>query len=172
MRSRILRCCFPLVALAAFCAVAAPAAAKPLENAKRWSAHLLVEGKSRICYVHGEPATTRGKYKQRGPVFVQITHRPAEKVRDEVGFTAGYTHRKDSEVIIDIDGRRYSLFTERDTAWAREAKTDRALVRAMVQGRTMTVSGTSTRGTKTTDTYSLLGFTKVYRAAKKACRIK
>ena len=33
----------------------------------------------------------------------------------------------------------------------------------------MIVQGTSSRGTKTTDTYSLIGFTKAYRAIADAC---
>ena len=39
----------------------------------------------------------------------------------------------------------------------------------MRKGRTMVVTGTSTRGTLTTDTYSLSGFTKASRAIAKAC---
>jgi len=39
----------------------------------------------------------------------------------------------------------------------------------MRAGLTMVVKGTSSRGTLTTDTYSLRGFTAAYDAMQKAC---
>jgi hypothetical protein len=39
-----------------------------------------------------------------------------------------------------------------------------------VKGAAMVVVGTSERGTKTTDTYSLKGFTAAYGAISKACK--
>ena len=137
-----------------------------------WSAHMIIEGKARVCYIHGEPIHKRGKYKKRGPVFVQIAHRPLERTRNEVGFTAGYTYRKESEARVVIDRQRFVLFTDRETAWSRDAKSDTALVKAMMRGRRMRVRGSSARGTVTTDTYSLLGFTKAYRAIGKACGVR
>ena len=71
-----------------------------------------------------------------------------------------------------IDRQRFVLFTDRETAWSRDAKSDTALVKAMMRGRRMRVRGTSARGTVTTDTYSLLGFTKAYRAIGKACGVR
>ena len=47
---------------------------------------------------------------------------------------------------------------------------DRAIVAAMKAGRQMIVRGTSTRGTLTTDTYSLSGFSAALAAIDKACK--
>ena len=44
------------------------------------------------------------------------------------------------------------------------------LVRAMKSGNRMVVYGTSSRGTKTTDTYSLSGFTAMKKRIDKACK--
>lgn len=49
---------------------------------------------------------------------------------------------------------------------------DRKLVKAMKAGSKMVVVGYSSRGTKTTDTYSLSGFTAAYNAISKACNTK
>jgi hypothetical protein len=68
-----------------------------------------------------------------------------------------------------IDGKQFSLFTDDDTAWGGDARTDSALVTAMKAGTSMTVRGTSARGTLTTDTYSLAGFTAAHAAIDKAC---
>lgn len=148
------------------------AAPKQLGSFGPWSAHALVEAAGKTCYMYGEPKSSTGKYTRRDQTFIQITHRPAEGARNQVSVTAGYTYRRDSEVDIDIDGRTFAMFTDRDTAWAREKRDDAALVAAMKAGRAMIVRGTSTRGTITTDTYSLKGFTAAHALIGKACGVK
>lgn len=162
-----------------FMALSAAAGAPPVLAAPKklgafgpWSAHALVEAAGKTCYMYGEPKSSTGKYKRRDQTFIQITHRPAEGARNQVSVTAGYTYRRDSEVDVDIDGRSFALFTDRDTAWARERRDDAALVAAMKAGRAMIVRGTSARGTLTTDTYSLKGFTAAHTAIGKACGVR
>lgn len=145
---------------------------KDLGTFKRWSALLLVDKKNRICYLHGIPEKSSGKYKKRGDTYVQVTHRAGSKIRNEVSVTAGYRYRKGGRVTLDIDGRKFVLFTQGDTAWAGDKKSDNSLVAAMRAGRSMIVRGTSSRGTLTTDRYSLSGFTAAHKAINKACRKK
>lgn len=176
-RSRILRTAVLGCLVAAITATAAAPAAmaaepKPLGTYKAWSAYLLKERKKLICYLHSEPAKQVGKYKKRGDTFLQVSHRPADKVRNEISLTSGYTYKKDSDVRIEIDGAKFSLFTDRDGAWARDSKTDTRLVRAMMKGKRMVVRGVSSRGTETTDTYRLSGFTAAHKAMSKACKVK
>ncbi len=160
-------------ALLMLAATAAPAAEpKRIGGSDPWGAYQAGNGKKRVCFVHGAPGESRGKYKRRGKTYLQISHRPAEKVRNVASITAGYIYKKNSRVDVVIDKRKYSLFTHGDTAWAEDGKTDRAIVRALIKGRKMTVKGRSTRNTLTTDTYNLNGFTKAYKAASKACGIK
>ena len=67
-----------------------------------------------------------------------------------------------------MDGRS-SICSQRahgDTAWA-VPEQEAGLVEAMKEGHEMTVEGLSTRGTVTTDTYSLSGVTAAL--AKAAC---
>ena len=153
-------------------AATALGATKSLGRFEKWSAHLLTEKKTRICFVYGEPAKKIGQYTKRGAVFVQISHRPRANVINEVGFTAGYVYKKDSDAVVEIDGKKFTLFTHKDGAWASDAKSDKALVQAMMKGRRMIIRGMSIRGTKTVDTYSLIGFTRAHQAIGKACKIK
>lgn len=148
-----------------------PARAKPVGSFGAWSAYALNEKAGRLCYLSAVPGKSSGKYAKRGDIFMQITHRPP-RVRNEVSVIAGYTYQADSGVEVEIDGKKFELFTSRDTAWSRDAKGDAALVRAMRAGATMIVRGTSSRGTLTTDTYSLAGFTKGHNAITKACGLK
>lgn len=133
-----------------------------------WTAMSAGTGKDRVCYVASAPQKELGDYTQRGDTFVLVSHRPGENVRDVVEVRAGYTYKPDSEVAVNIDGKKYSLFTDADSAWARD-DLDRRLAAAMKAGREMIITGTSSRSTVTTDTYSLSGFTAAYNAAAKAC---
>lgn len=152
--------------------VAHAAEPKVIGSFKSWSAHLFDEKKGRVCYLHGVPRKSVGKYTKRGEVYLQVTHRPAAKTRNEVSITAGYGHKKGSDVKAAIDGKTFVLFTETDTAWVGDATSDAQLVAAMRAGRTMVVTGISARGTSTKDTYSLAGFTAAHKAISKACRVK
>ena len=93
---------------------------------------------------------------------------PGDKVTNQVQFTAGYTFKKGSAVRVAIGKRAFELFTNADTAWARNRKDDAALVRAMRSGAQMIVTGVSSRGTKTKDTYSLSGISAAHKAIGKA----
>ena len=71
-----------------------------------------------------------------------------------------------------IGKRKFELFTSGDSAWARNKKDDANIVRAMRSGAKMIVTGVSSRGTKTKDTYSLSGISAAHRAIGKACKVK
>ncbi len=125
-----------------------------------------------VCYMGAEPKKAEGKYKLRDQPYVFVSHRPKEKSIGVVRIIAGYTYKPESEVEVAIGDKSFRLFTKGGDAWARDARTDRVLVAAMKAGKVMVVKGTSGRGTLTTDTYSLAGFTAAFAAIGKACRVR
>ena len=137
-----------------------------------WRAFSFGDGGSKVCYMHAVPQNSEGDYTQRGDTYIQVTHRPAEKTVNVVNVVAGYSYKPGSEAEVEIDGNKHMLFTNGDGAWARDGKTDAALVAAMKAGNTMIVRGTSTRGTLTIDGYSLKGFTAAHNAIDKACGVR
>jgi invasion protein IalB len=145
---------------------------KPIGNFGTWEAYAGKEKTSSVCYMGSEPRKARGKYKHRGQTLVVITHRPAEKSTNVVNIQAGYQYRKRSSVQLIIDGATFDMFTDGGNAWAADANTDAALVRAMRAGSTMVVQGMSSRGTVTTDTYSLKGFSAAHNTMSTACKVK
>ncbi|MBL29514.1 MAG: hypothetical protein CMM50_18440 [Rhodospirillaceae bacterium] len=126
-----------------------------------------------VCYIYSFPKSEEGDYTRRGPAYVQVTRRVATGAKDVVSFEAGYPYDQDSNVTVSVDGgNRFELFTHPqtpETAWAPDDSTDKALVEAMRKGVKMTVRGRSSRGTDTSDSYSLLGFTDAHQAIAKAC---
>ncbi len=160
--------------LAALLLLAAPAAKaqgiERLGDFGDWSAFKFFEDGNPACYMASQPIKDEGDYTRRGDIYALVTHRPAENRRDEVSFLAGYTFKDDSTVEVTIGSLKKQLFTKGDSAWAADSETDGELVQAMVRGNRMIVKGISSRGTTTTDTYSLSGFTKAHRTISEACK--
>lgn len=137
-----------------------------------WGAQTFTEGKNTGCSMWSQPTKDEGQYSKRGAIYAYVTHRPWDKRVNEVSISAGYAFKDDSTVQVRIGGQKFTLFTDGETAWSRSPKEDKSLVDAMRRGNSMIVSGVSSRGTQTTDTYSLTGFTKAYEAISKACNVE
>lgn len=135
-----------------------------------WSAFTFVEDGKKVCFMASQPQKAEGNYSKRGEVFALVTHRPQDNSFDVVSFVAGYTYKKNSDVTVTIDSRKFTLFTHSDTAWTPDAGTDKSLTSALQSGSKMVVKGSSTRGTTTSDTYSLKGTGSAYEAISAACK--
>ncbi|MDG2206056.1 MAG: invasion associated locus B family protein [Alphaproteobacteria bacterium] len=136
-----------------------------------WEAFTDRESGKLVCYMGTVPTKSRGKYTKRGQTFLLITHRPAEQSKNVISLQAGYTFEKTSEVELAIGETSFKLFTDEQWAFAADTATDNELVKSMIGGAALIVRGLSSRGTETTDTYSLKGFTAAYKAIGKACKI-
>jgi invasion protein IalB len=160
--------------------LAAPAHAqngpKALGTFDAWTAIELAEKSGKVCYMVARPTKSQPEGAKRGDILLTIMHRPAAKQRDEVSFQSGYPFKPDAPVMIETEKKTFELFTKPETdaegAWSRDAAMDKALIEAMKAGNSLTVKGTSARGTDTVDTFSLTGFTKAYVEIGKACGIR
>lgn len=156
--------------------VAATPAVADLKNIGKfgdWSAYADSASARSLCYMGSSPKKAEGKYTSRDPVFLLVSHRPAENVFGEVSVEAGYSYKDGSEVIVSIDdAKTFKLFSRGENAWNYDPKTDKAMIAAMKSGSQAVVKGTSKRGTTTTDTYSLSGFSAAFDAISKACGVR
>ncbi|MFO1155165.1 MAG: invasion associated locus B family protein [Rhodospirillales bacterium] len=167
-RSALLPLAIPVLALAL--APAKPAAAQDvLGTFGAWTAFSEKTGGKLTCYVGAKPKKMEGKYTSRDPAYLLVSHRPAEKVRGEVSLEAGFTFKSGSEPVVAIGPKTFKLFSKGSNAWATDATADKQLVQAMKTGNDLVVKGISARGTATTDTYSLGGFSAALAAIDKAC---
>lgn len=148
---------------------------KVLGQFGQWKAVQATENGKKICYMVGAPTTKKGKYLKRGQVYALVTHRPANKSFDVVSFHYGYPFKSGAEAKLIVQGKKKetaTLFTEGETAWAYDEKADRRIATLLTKGNKLVLRGTSARGTKTEDVYSLKGSTKAYRAICRACGVK
>lgn len=137
-----------------------------------WSAYTLQEGGQKACYMVSAPVNAQGNYSSRGEVYALITHRPAQNTRDVFSYITGYSYKSGSNAKAKVDSKSFDLFTQDDTAWTPDAAADAALVQSIRKGSKLVVQGTSSRGTLTTDTYSLKGSGDAYSAISKACGVR
>ena len=151
---------------------AAPAAAHVLGSAGPWTAYAAEDQTGKVCYLIGQAEKSAPKGERRQPPSAMVTHRPKENVYNVVSFVEGYPLKSGSDVTLDIGPRKFELFTNGDAAWARTSDLDREIVDTMVKGRDAVAHGTPARGAPTTDTYSLIGFSKALGMIDKACGVK
>ncbi|WP_223425184.1 invasion associated locus B family protein [Tateyamaria pelophila] len=105
----------------------------------------------------------------RGQILLMVFYRPSADAKGQVAFTGGYPFRSGSTVNVNISDNEFELFTEGEWAWPATTADDAKIVTAMKRGATAVVTGISSRGTTTKDTFSLLGFTAAVEDAESRC---
>jgi hypothetical protein len=143
-----------------------------LGSFEAWTAYSYDEKSGKVCYLAGEPKKSEPAKARRKPPLAMVTHRPAEKIANVVSFVEGYPLKEGRDVSLDIGGAKFDLFTKGDSAWARTAELDKAIVEAMAKGKQAMVKGVPRKGQSTADTYSLAGFAQMLALIDTACDIK
>lgn len=136
-----------------------------------WDAYEHTDKGSKLCYLHAQPQKKEPASARRGEIYILVTHKPKEKIRNEVSIYFGYPLKDATPAQAVIGPTTIDMFTHQEAAWASDATTDQKLVDALRKGKTLVVRGESSRGTKTTDTYDLDGFGQALQAIDKACGV-
>ena len=152
--------------------ISAQAAATSVGSFKQWGAYTSEESGAKTCFIASQP--TEKKYSKnisgRDPAFFMVTTIPGKNIRNEASTIIGYPFKPNSKVTVAVDGgTEFTMFTEKDSAWIENPAQEPELIEAMRRGTRMVVVGTSSRGTLTTDTYSLSGVTAALDAMAKEC---
>lgn len=128
------------------------------------------EAPSRMCWVTSAPQ--KSEISREGAVRSQIqlivTYRPGSATT-EVSFTGGYPFKPDSTVKMKIGTSVYDLYVEGEWAWPASSGDDAQIRESMKAGASALLTGESSRGTVTKDTFSLNGFTAALAAAEENC---
>jgi hypothetical protein len=138
-----------------------------------WS--VFVEDNPKECWGVSVPkesvATRQGRVvaANRGQILLMVFYRPGSGAAGQVAFTGGYPFQGGSQVTVNISGTEYALFTDGEWAWPASPEDDQKIVASMKRGSDAVVTGVSSRGTTTKDTFSLLGFTAAVEDAEKRC---
>lgn len=166
------------VALMALVAATGMATAQTYERAgaqRDWSVFAIGSGADRVCWVVSQPKSwvaRRGGSQvnvNRGDIYLMVANRPAQGVPSEVSVVAGYPYRENASVEVRIGSDEFEFFTRGENAWPENQAADSRVVEAMKRGIEAVVTGVSSRGTTTVDTFSLLGFTAAFDEAERLC---
>lgn len=134
-----------------------------------WSAYSASEGAGALCFALSKPKEVTPTPDGFTAAYLYLTNRPAENVRSEFNLVAGFTFAPDSPATVTVSGQSFELFTENDAAWLLDPAQSENLAGAIRSGSSLTVEGTSDKGIKITESFSLSGATAASRAVDGDC---
>lgn len=136
-----------------------------------WGLYSASVGGRKVCFALAKPssATTKPAGRPRDPSYMFVTTRPNEKVRDEVSINIGYPFKPGSEGGLEAGGARFALYTQGDGAWIKNAAEESRMVDAMRKAAQAVVTGTSAKGTETSDVFSMKGLAQALDRAAREC---
>jgi hypothetical protein len=157
-----------------------PAAAEPTAQATLlgqygdWGAYTASPGGRKICFALSKPTSSTDNPPNRRTaahiVYMFVSSRPSEKVKDEVSIlVTGYALKANSDANVTIGSVPFAMYTQNDGAWVKNGSDEAKIIDAMRKGADMTVKATTSRGTETTDVFSLKGISQALDRVAQEC---
>ena len=142
---------------------------KKIGKYKDWQTMVLIEQNGTVCFAQSTPVLQAPKSNVR-EARLFVTFRPNEKIKDEISASPGYEFNKNNSVTATSGKNKIKFdIVEKGFAWIADNKIEKRMIKIMKKGSRIMITGYNQKGSQTIDHYSLLGFTKAYNAAKKAC---
>jgi len=137
-----------------------------------WGAYLGNSSGRKVCFALAKPSSTQTvpANRPRDPVYMFISTRPAENVRNEVSIIIGYGFKPNTDATVEIGANKFSMYTQNDGAWIKNAAEEARMVEAMRKNGDLVVKGTSSRSTQSTDRYSLKGLGQALDRTAQECK--
>lgn len=164
---------------------AKPSAAKPAATAQPgggagqvvqvatsgdWSVYTARAGKSKVCYALSQPKERLPAGLNRDPGYLFVSFRPAENVKGELALVMGFGTKEGAGGEAVIGETSFALLSKGPHVWLKNTAEEPNVVTAMERGQTLIVKIQSGRGNKTSDKYSLAGFSNALARARKECQ--
>ncbi len=142
---------------------------KKVGKFKDWEVMVMSETSGKVCFAQSTPVLQAPK-KSKRDARLFVTFRPGEKITNEISTTSGYEYNKNNTVLATSGNNKFKFDIKQEGfAWMTSNKKENIMVKVMKKGSRIMVTGYNDKGSQTIDHYSLLGFTKAYSTAKKAC---
>jgi hypothetical protein len=142
---------------------------KKVGKFKDWEVMVMSDISGKVCFAQSSPVL-QAPPKNKRDARLFITFRPGEKIFNEISATAGYVFNKNNTVLATSGNNKFKFdIKQQGFAWMTSNKKEKIMVKIMKKGSRIMLTGYNEKGSQTIDHYSLLGFTKAYSAAKKAC---
>ena len=142
---------------------------KKIGKFKDWDVMVISNKSGKVCFAQSTPVLQAPKTNKRDARLF-VTFRPNEKISNEISTTAGYEFNNNNSVLATSGNNKFKFdIKQQGFAWMTSNKKEKIMVKVMKKGSRIMVAGYNKEGSQTIDHYSLLGFTKAYNTAKKAC---
>jgi len=137
-----------------------------------WGAYSATPNGKKVCFALAKPSSskTNPPNRPRDPAYAFVSTRPAEKVNNEVSVMIGYALKPGSESSVEVGGAAFAMYTQGDGLWIKNAAEEERMVEAMRKSADLVVKGMSSKGTETTDTFSLKGLAQALDKIAQDCR--
>ena len=142
---------------------------KSIGKFKEWESFVLSQEGSKICFAQSKPVIRAPKKLKREPSRLFVSFRPSENIKNEISVTNGYEFKPKAPVEAKSGKKSYDLFSKGRFAWVVDNKDEAKLIVTMKKASRLMIIGYTEKGDQTTDHYSMMGFTKAYKTAKKSC---
>ncbi len=137
-----------------------------------WGAYSAAPNGKKVCFALAKPSSskTNPPNRPRDPAYAFVSTRPAEKVNNEVSVMIGYALKPGSESSVEVGGAAFAMYSQGDGLWIKNAAEEERMVEAMRKSADLVVKGMSSKGTETTDTFSLKGLAQALDKIAQDCR--
>ena len=142
---------------------------KSVGKFKDWESFVLSQDGNKTCFAQSIPVVRAPKKLKRDPSRLFVSFRPDENIKNEVSVTNGYEFKLKAPVVAKSGKKSYDLFSKGRFAWVVDNEDEAKLIVTMKKASRLMVVGNTNKGDQTTDHYSMMGFTKAYKSAKKNC---
>jgi len=142
---------------------------KSIGKFKEWESFVLSQEGSKICFAQSKPVIRAPKKLKREPSRLFVSFRPSENIKNEISVTNGYEFKPKAPVEAKSGKKSYDLFSKGRFAWVVDNKDEAKLIVTMKKASRLMIIANTDKGDQTTDHYSMMGFTKAYKTAKKSC---
>jgi len=142
---------------------------KKMGTHKDWETYVIENDTGKVCFAQSKPVLQAPKTSSR-EARLFISFRPGENIINEISITSGYNFNNKNSIKAISGKNRYTFDIVRENfAWITDNKFEKKMIKTMQKGSRIMVKAHNQQGSQTIDHYSLLGFTKAYKATKANC---
>ena len=142
---------------------------KKLGKHKDWETYVINDTSGKVCFAQSKPVLQAPKNSLR-EARLFISFRPGENISNEISITSGYDFNNQNSVTAISGKNKYKFdIIKQNFAWMTDNKFENRMIKTMQKGSRIMVKAHNQKGSQTIDHYSLLGFTKAYKATRANC---
>jgi invasion protein IalB len=141
-----------------------------VETQGAWGLYADKATPKKVCFLAAQPQSVEPKGANRGPIYFYISSWPTDGVKAEPSVKVGYPINGQKDMSITVGNDTFKMFAKDQRGFISEPAEEQKLIEAMKKGATAVVKATSTRGTNTTDTYSLSGMGAALQKMGEVCK--